>query len=226
MSNIIQVEGLGEIVEVSGNYSDSLSRLASQGAKLISPRDEAYARIRAGPKLKDIGKLDGTLTSAGFEYAEGELPLLNLDSRLLSPELARLAVEANRQERLFSTDSTREYEESFEIAKEDEGKNPQERRVMVMPSKKTFGITQRENYEVLQFLLKDQADEYFRLNGLIQITTYLIDERNVPKKGTALIQLLFSSFDYRSDLDGNNRSLHYNGRLRGVRSQNFPSGNK
>ena len=101
---------------------------------MISPRDEAYLRLRTRKK-ENIGESYGTRTSAGFECIKGENPIIRLSSRLNNQRLAKLAVEANRQGNYFSTNSTKEYEGSLEQVKKDKGKNPTKRNVILFAFK-------------------------------------------------------------------------------------------
>ena len=184
---IADVEGLGKIVEANSDFYTNLQLLTEEGARPISPRDEAYARLKTRGK-ENIGKLYGTRTSAGFEYVKGELPILRLDSRLLNPELARLAVEANRQERYFCTDSAREYEDSLKQAEKDRSKEPKDRNVIILPSRNPFEISDEENWDVFESISKDQARAYFKLNGSIiifPVNTSYVDSQN----GTLLTQM-------------------------------------
>src|SRR3989338_7130359 len=153
MKSLANVKGLGEVVEVAGDFYNELQALRQGRAKLISPRNEAYARIETAGK-EAIGKTYGTRTTAGLEYAKGQLPLFRLNSRLMNQELAKMAVEANSAGRYFSTESTREYKESLKQAEKDKSKAPAERNVIVLPSRDNFSVTSQKNFEVLEFALK------------------------------------------------------------------------
>ena len=84
---VANVEGLGKIVEIRGDFYSQLQQLQELGINPISPRDEAYARLktRATGVIYDttgkenIGMSTGTKTSAGFEYVKGKLPILRLE---------------------------------------------------------------------------------------------------------------------------------------------------
>lgn len=218
MKTLAYVENLGEIVEAYPNLFDmELSELKSSRVSLITPRDEAYARIATAGK-ENIGKDNGTWTSAGLEYIAGELPLLRYHSRLLDIELAKKAVEANRNRYCyFSTDSEREYEESLAIAKEDESKEPSKRRIIILPSKQNTLINHDNNWQVLKFLLRDKAKKYFEFNHEKDIQLYQVASATVDsQKGTLLTQLRFGCIGSRSDLVGSNRDLRF-GEAHGVR---------
>ena len=58
-TTLANIKGLGEIVQVCNNFYNKLQELKQAGAKLISPRDEAYARIQTKGK-ENIGRSDGT----------------------------------------------------------------------------------------------------------------------------------------------------------------------
>jgi len=213
---IAEVEGLGKIVEATGDFYTGLNQLKASGAVPISPRDEAYARLRTRGK-EDIGRSYGTRTSAGFEHVRGESPILRLDSRLLVPELAKLAVSANANGVYFCTDSTREYEESFAQAQEDANKPPAERNVIILPSRKYFVISDRENREIYETIFKDQAESYFELNGPINVYPVPTNSKIVDNKsGTTLTQMWFRCLVDASGLGGDGWYLHCDGGLRGV----------
>ena len=213
---VAEVEGLGRIVQADGDFYKSLKLLAQEGAKPISLRDEAYARLMTQGK-EDVGITygTGTFTSAGFEHARGQLPILRLESRLNNPELARLVVEANRQGNYFYTDSTREYKNSLRQAQKDSSKKPKERNVILLPSKDPFVISDKENWKIYEAIFKDQAIDYFELNGPIPIEPVNKDFVD-SYDGTLLTLMWFRNLDDRSELDGNFRPLYGGGRLRGV----------
>ncbi len=121
VKTLANIKKLGNIVEVSGDFYSALQQLKEAGAELISPRDEAYARIATDRKEK-IGRSYGTWTSAGFESAKDHFPLMRLSSRLLNPELAKQAVEANRKESYFTTETPDENWEIAEFALKDKAR--------------------------------------------------------------------------------------------------------
>ena len=211
---IARVEGLGEIVESYEDLYTQLRQLRQNRARLITPRDEAFARLSTRG-TEDIGKSYGTRTSSGFEYAQGQPLILRLESRLNDLKLARLAVEANRAGKYLSTESAKEYRESLRQAEKDENKSPAERSVIVLPSRDKFTITDKEHWEVLKTILKDQAEQYFNLNG--PITVYPIPKDVVDaQNGTILNYMWFSNLDNRSDFNGNSGDLNIDSRARGI----------
>ena len=109
---IANIKGLGKIVEVNGNLYTEIQKLRDNGARLISSRDEAYARLQTFGK-ENIGKSYVIRTTGGFEYAKKQLPIFRVKSRLTNPKLVKLAVETNRAGNYFHTESTKEYEDSF-----------------------------------------------------------------------------------------------------------------
>ena len=197
---IADVKDLGKVVEVAVAFDAELKQLSQGNARLISPRDEAYARLQTRGKEK-IGKSYGTWATAGFEYAKEQLPVLRLRSRLLNQRLAKKAVQENRQGRYFHTDSTEEYETSAEQAEKDKEKDPEKRKVLVLPSITKFTISDKDNWEIYQAILKDQAKPYFELNG--PITIYPVGVREVDSQdGTLMTQMWFSGLGVRSGLGG------------------------
>jgi len=212
---LADVEGLGKVVEANTDFYTELQQLKLDRVVLISPRNEAYARIHTQGK-ENIGKSYGTRTSAGFEYAKEQLPIFRVKSKLNNLRRAKLVVEANRQGNYFHTSSTKEYEDSLKQAEIDKNKEPIKRNVIILPSRTQFTISDKENWGIYQAILKDQAKQYFELNGPIDI--YPIDTSDVDSQnGTILTPLWFGSLDSRSELLGYGRSAdYYNDRARGV----------
>jgi len=219
LKTIAYVEGLGEVVETCNNFYSELRQLDAGRARLISPRDEAYARLQTrGKEEENIGQDYGTRTSADFEYVKGEFPILRLKSRLLNQALAKKAVEANKQGNYFHTETTKEYEQSLEEAEREveQGLEPKERSVIVLPSRdRLLGITDKQNWEVLEAVLKDQAKPYFEFNGPLNIYPFdkeIVDAQN----GTIETLMVFGDFCHGSGFFGD-RHFNYVDRARGVR---------
>jgi hypothetical protein len=213
---LANIKDLGIIVEARNDFYKELNQLKEDRASLISPRDEAYARLQTRGK-ENIGKEYGTWTTAGFEYIKGELPILRLNSRLLNPNLAKQAVEANINGNYFSTDSTKEYELSLKQAQKDKNKDPIERNVIILPSRNNFRISGKENREISEAILKDQAEPYFELNNS-PITVYPVSSETVDNQnGTILTQLWFRNLGGGSGFLGSGRYLGGDSVARGVR---------
>ena len=210
---IAEVEGLGKVVETLADFYTELGQLNDGGARLISPRNEAYARLQTRGK-EGIGKFYGTWTTGGFEYAKEQLPIFRVKSRLTS-RLAELAVEANRGGNYFHTGSTKEYEASLVQAEKDKNKEPEKRNVIILPSREKFTMSDKENWEVYQAILKDQSKSYFEFNG--PITVYPMGKKIVDSQdGTILTALGFANLGSESSFFGNGRDLDIGSRARGV----------
>jgi len=211
---IAKVDKLGKIVEVCSDFYVELQQLKDSGARLISPRDEAYARLHTRGK-ENIGQVYGTRTISGFEYAKGRLPIFRVNSRLNDPKLAKLAVEANKARNYFHTESTKEYEESLKQAEKEKSKEPKKRNIMVLPSRDAFTISDKENWDIFEMIFKDQAKPYFEYNG--PITVYPIHKGTVDEQdGTILNVLWFRSYEGASLLYGFSRNINHDDRARGV----------
>jgi len=207
------------VIEAEGNFYDCLIALQEAGAKPITPRNEAYARMQTAESAR-IGKDRGTWTSAGFEYANKQPVLLRAQSHLLNPELARQAVEVNRAGKYFSSKDIKFYEESMKQAEKDASKEPAKRQVLILPSRDNFSIAPKTNFEVLEFLLKDKAKKYFEFNGSNPIEMYLVDKKTVDaQNGTLMTQMWFRSLGGWSELIGDSRYLYNGNRVRGVLRQ-------
>ena len=187
-NTLATVKGVGRVVEVSRNFYDNLNALRENFAKVISGRQEAIARMETAG-TENIGRSYGTYLNSGFEYAKGQMPVLRLKSRLLDPKLARLAVEANKQSRYFSTGDTQFYEESLKQAEKEvkEGREPWKRQVIVMLSRDLFAIKSDKNFDVLEFELRDPklAKQYFEFNGSVPMDVYLVDKSTVDAQNGA-----------------------------------------
>jgi len=217
VNQIAYVKGVGQIVETRKNFYEELIEFQEAGARLITPSQEMKVRIRTAGE-KNIGKSYGTWTTVGFQSIKEELPLLRLNSRLLNPKLARQAVEANRDNKYFSTQSTKEYEQSLTQAEKEKDREPWKKQILVLPSRDNFDITPEENFEVLQFLARNPklAEDYFKFHGSHPITTYLVDKNTVDAQdGTLETQLWFDGLGDRSVFSGDVRGLDYDG-ARGV----------
>jgi len=214
-----EVKGI-KVYRIDAPFDKSLRALRTVGAKKpISPRDLAYARIESG-KESSLTR-DGSYTSAGFLYIAKERPLLTLDSPLNNATLARKAVEANRNGRYFSTENQALYEKFHKQAEKDKSKAPDERRVLILPSRESFDISSNQNQEVLNVVFKDLAEDYMNFTGLDSLRTYLVDSETVDdQKGTLATQLWLGglALGTRSGLGGG-RGLDYDGGVRGVRSK-------
>lgn len=211
---IANIKGLGDIVEVVSDYYTELQQLRDSDAMLISPRDEAYVRLYTRKKEK-IGTVYGTRTTAGFEYVRGQFPIFRVYSRLNDLKLAKLAVNANKRRVYFHTKSTKDYEESLKEAEQDKNKEPKKRNVIILPSRDSFIITKKRNWEIYESILKDQAESYFKYNG--PITVYPIEKSTVDaQNGTILNVLWFRSFEGGSILYGFSRNLNHDDRARGI----------
>lgn len=211
---IADVKGLGKIVEVCNEFNMELRQFAESGARLISPRDEAYARLQTLRK-ENIGKVYGTRTTSGFEYARGQFPIFRVTSRLVDPKLAKQAVRANRNAKYFHTSTTKEYEDSLKQAEKDRNKDPIDRNFIVLPSREAFRISDKENWEIYEVALKDQAKPYFNYNG--PIIVYPIFKGEVDEQpGTILNVLWFRALGGASLFYGFSRSLNDDDRARGV----------
>lgn len=69
MRTLADVKGLGKIVQAGSDFYHNLLELKKAKAGIITPRDEAYARLQTRNK-ENIGRNEGTYTTAGFEYVK------------------------------------------------------------------------------------------------------------------------------------------------------------
>jgi hypothetical protein len=210
-----EVEGLGRILRVDAPFDEALEQLRLSEVRYpITAKDLAYSRMQKGKRSPLCS--NGSYTREGFLYAKDSPVLLALASPLLNLNLAREATQANRDGKYFYTEDNQVYDKAMAQAEKDKEREPEKRKVLILPSRDNFSISRTENFEVLQGLLKDQAEKYLEFNGQ-NIPVYLVGKDAVDNQSaTLLTQLWFRNLDYRSGLHGN-WSLGYGGRVRGVR---------
>jgi len=207
-----KVKSIGIICKVDKPFDEALETITHAGAKVITARDLAYARIQEGR--------DSSLCSNGSYVKEGlvyvpDKTLFIRNSPLLNPELAGKAVQSHRNGSEFYIDEKliKKYEEQ---AENDKNKIPSKKRVLSLSKRGNFSIpTDRFNEDELTlWLFKDQAEAYgdfLRENNLSEMPVYLSDN---SKKNFAN-QLWLGSLGGGSELDGG-RLLDCGSRVRGV----------
>ncbi len=203
------VEGLGDIVTSIGNLATNVQELG----RIISIRDDAYARIHS-----DIGKTEGTRVSMIVDYLNGEMPVLVRNG--MNQRLAESLVNANSQNKYYSTGSAEQYEKARKTADNEvkSGIVPENRKAIMCPSRDVFSMSLTENPEHLNFVFQDVAKEYFEKNGepikFLPIHSGTVDASD----GTIQNYIWFRCLDVASELlggDSRNASNCYNG-ARGV----------
>ena len=206
------VKGLGIIYKVNKPFDEALKTIKSAGAKVISARDLAYARIQQGK--------DSSLCNNGSYVREGVLYVQNKtlfirNSPLLNQKLAKKAVQAHKSGNEFYVDNklAEEYQEQTE---QDKGKQPEKRKTLAISKRGSFNIpTNRfKDEELTLWFFKDQAEsygEFLRENNINKMPVYLSGNN----KKNFVNQVWFGGLVSRSELVGS-RDLCYDGRVRGV----------
>jgi len=198
-----KVKGLGIVAQSDGNLYTNVLDLKT----LISPRDEAYARIHSS-----IGHAPGrgTKVSMIVDYLKGEHPVLVRNG--MNKGLASSLVEVNSksredfyiEERYFSTGTVKQYEKASKTAEREvrSGIAPEKRKAVVCPSREIFRMSLTENKEHLMFVFQDMAQKY--LNKLGEpISFSLIDADIVDRlNGTIQNYLFFSDIGNGGGLKG------------------------
>ncbi len=208
ISKQLYVKSLGNLVQSDGNLSTNVKDLAG---RLISIRYEAYARIHTSGK-EDIGNSEGTRVSMLVYYLKGENPVLQKQSRF-SSKLARLLVEANSQNKYFSTGLEKEYEKARKSADKQAQDEiaPEKRNAIVCPSRDVFEMSPNNNLECLSFVFEDLAQKYHQKNNasikFYPISKDVVDGKNpnllTNINGTIVNYLWFGSLGGGSGLIGN-----------------------
>lgn len=216
------VEMLGEVVHSRGSLIGN--RMDLRG-RLITPRDEAFARIHTAGK-GDIGKTDGTRVALEVDYLPGEPPVLSRYDTL-NPDFVDEVIEANIWGEYYCSESKDRYGEKRKLADTEANQEIPfpERTAITLPSY-NFHMTLKINYEVLEFILQDLGRSYFEKNNKVPINFYPLDKKVVdgsqPSKltnlnGTIVVPFLwFRSLKDNSELSGDNSVAHYIGMARGL----------
>ena len=182
------VEGLGEVVTSSGNLVTIVKDL---GGRLISVRDEAYARIQTEGY---ISKSEGTLVSMVVSYLKGEYPVLE-KKEIFPLGLAKRLVKANSQTKYYSTPTSKAYDRVREKAEKEEklGIEPAKRTAIILPSRENFLMSSTNHVDEGAFIFEDMAKpdkktgrkSYFQLYGSIEML--LLDADTVDGKEPNLL---------------------------------------
>src|SRR3989338_9443958 len=183
ISKKTNVEGLGIVAQSDGDLYTNVRDLKG---RLISLRDEAYARIQTSGN-EDIGKTDGTRTAVELTYIKSDVPVaLKYDK--LSLTIAKRAVEANSKGKYLCTGSTERYDTNREIAdKEDKDGIPYKERTAIVLPRDSFNMSPLENSSQFNFFFEDMAEKkgknsYFNLNKKALVHVYLIDKDMIDGK--------------------------------------------
>ena len=213
-----KVEGLGRVYEVEAPFDKALQSLKSLGISPISLRDLVYARIKEG-SISSLSN-DGSYVKQGIISGRNQLPLIVENSPLLNRELAIEAVASSGDGEYFRLQDKGRYEKILIQADQEKKKDPEKRKILILPSMTNFTISRTENFDIARGLLKDQAEKYLSFlekdKGISVINFYVIDPHIVKKSENPIItQLWLGSLGNKSGFDGC-RSLYYGCRVRGV----------
>lgn len=192
------------ILRVDAPFDEALQMLRKEGIKNPMTSNElAYARTYHPDGKESILMTRGSYTQAGFAYTKGESPIRVQVSPLLDERLAKLATQANRESRYFSTENIEMYEKLARLAKEDKNKAPEKRRAIVLPSRTQFNISPKENQEVFANIFGKAGKKYLEFLGFDSLTVYLVDKSTVDSQaGTLLTQEWLARLDGDSSVLG------------------------
>ena len=219
------LEGGTEIYRVDAPFNVALVALGRKGIKTpiaTSQLTDARMKFDRTDSLNQFGSYN----AEGFVYAKGAEGMLTRVSPLVEKRgLAKLAVEANRNNKYFTTKDKNLYDEKRAIAEADKDKSPSERGAIVLPSRDNFSVSVRKNAELGEFIFGENFGEYLRKFGLKEIIVYLVDSLEVDSKnGTLLTQAWLRRVGYYSNFVGFSRYLYYYDAVRGVRAPAGASG--
>ena len=109
------------------------------------------------------------------------------------------------------------YDEYREIAERGKNKDPEEREVLVLPSRRPFRISSKENADIFRALFKDKGEEYLKFTNLDEIMVCpIMNPQNIDFYGGSLVIQLWLQNLSGPGLDGNHVNLNSPNRVRGV----------
>ena len=151
---------------------------------------------------------NGSYTREDFLYVKGAEGLLVLDGPLSNDmDLAQQATQANRDGEYFTTPKKDLYDKFEAIAKEDaKDKAPEERRVLILPSRTPFPISQTQNPEFSKGLLRESEKDYIPFTGKPHLMVYPVAISEIDSQaGTLVTKCWLHSLPLDSDVYGNSR---------------------
>ncbi len=217
------IKKFGKVSTFEKPFDSALISLKQNKEKLITSRDNAYLRILTGQD--SVYSQNGNYTRESPIYSK-EISLLVLDSPLQNIELAKQAVQANRNRNYFQLEDKELFERYLSQAEKDKKKAPEKRKVLILPSDETFEISRTKNFEFARGLFKDQAELYLKFledskYKINSIKFYSVSKKTINKVENPIITQMWLcrlGSGVRSDLGGDDRSLNDNVRVRGVAS--------
>lgn len=211
-AEIKELDGNIKIYRIDAPFDKGLAAMKKSGTKYpLSARGLGYARTRVA-KFKHPLNANGSWTRAGYLWIKNDLPLRAKISPLLSKKLAKLATQANRDRKYFSTEDAELYDEYMRMAEQDKDKDPKDRRVIVVPSKDECNISPKQNMDFFSNVFEDIGEEYLAFIGKDAITFYPVDKDKVySNKGTILTQEWLNMLYNNSSLAGGSTCLDGDG---------------
>ncbi|MEK6858758.1 MAG: hypothetical protein AABX53_02500 [Nanoarchaeota archaeon] len=200
-------------------WGTAVKSLYDAGAKVISSRDLADARIALGSQSSVSA--NGSYTKEGFIYVADQKPLVVAESPLLDVMLARGASDAHKAESEVFYDA----KDVFAQLDEDANKAPQDRRVLRLKKDKSYSVPTNRfgEDELALFLFKDRATAYgtfLRSNDIKDMPVWVVDKSYIDKQGSPFVRQLWLhrlDVDNQSVVYGDNGDLDMSNRVRGVR---------
>ncbi|MEK6909206.1 MAG: hypothetical protein AABX23_04100 [Nanoarchaeota archaeon] len=157
----------------------------------------------------------------GIAYVENSYPLFIRESPLITdPNLAELAVEANKKMAYFRTENRDLYEQSLAIARDEEGIEPFKRRVLVLPSKEPFKLSDIDNSETFEGIFGEHRGDYLQFLRMNSLIFYPVRTDEIDSKERTLLTQMWFGKRYgssRSNLCGNDISLNKRRSVRGIK---------
>lgn len=207
-----------EVKYVNAPFDIASKLITEAKGKHITAEELANAR-RQFPKYHSLND-NGSYTRAGFVYKKGNNPIrASLSPLVQHVELAKLAVEANGQDRYFTTQDAKVYDELREMADEDKKRKiiPAERRAMLLPSRGRFYVSPDENPDFFEIIFGENGREYLKFTGFPKIAVDPVSQNVVDnQEGTLLTQEWLRRLGDESDVGGDDWDLNYGDRVRGV----------
>ena len=200
--------------QVAAPLNEQISTFRQVGIRhpfLASPDKVAQPRI-------DGVSDDFSRTSYAPVKVRGEPTILTADSVLMNEAMAKFAVKSYRRGEYF-TQRKDYYEVLKEIAKRQEGLEPEDRDTHILEGKPDANgvVSLSSDMPDARFLIKKFTEEYFKRYSHSIIPLYDLIDKDIPKGQAVVNYLWFGNPQNGSLLNCRNRNLYYDDMAFGVR---------
>ncbi len=172
-------------------FDAGLAELRSEGYEVISAFQNARLRIVSGIE-SDISQA-GNFVMHGYAFSKNGSPLFIRESPFCTnPLLLSQAIAASKEGKYLITDNDI-YEENLALARQDLGRDPFDRRVLILPSSRVVRLSFKHNTETLNGILGDLSRYYLEFLKTDTLLMSLAHRFPEEYDGTLLRQVWFQN---------------------------------